>query len=623
MQATALGMLSNAKMLHSSVQIVSLPDQSDLDPTTVTEFSLPRYDASARHVYLAAPALCVVAYFGLATLAEALILAQPTDIDQRCSHGRTPLHYASGSGHMLMMRLLLDKGADVNAADKDGVSALHLASISGKPDAVELLADAGAKTEARTTYYNDYSDYSYSHPLHWAALQGRDVEVRSLLAKGAEIECGNAWRRSPLHLATRHSHLTAMKTLIARGADVNSERDGRGTPLCWAVEHGHQEAAKLLLDSGAKMNLSSYQGAPLEVALSWGKPHLVAFLRTYTAANEDPVRFAIRSAVERQGQVGRAHAELPKLLELAAEKMPRDRLLGEELAAALQHPNFQSVTFLISLGAGTGQVDAKGRTIMHMSLHWNRFYFFHQGLSAGLDYRVPDIQGCQPFHHAAAGNCAEGVLWLLDKGLDADMTDDNGWTALHWAALQGHLSLVDVLVHAGCDTTLLDRQGRTAYDVALQSRPSDEVLLRQLSGVQDETVPETLAFPRDEAEATWYLLCNLTMSAHQAQTARLPDGDFDLQWDKDHARRIGYFCDFQYGQCGNDRWALLWSDDNARLCRAWCDIMDRSGYMNSLLSVDQTARKARNLHEPKRVAFCDGCQYVSTTSFFYILKRSC
>ncbi|KAL5457474.1 hypothetical protein EMCRGX_G034740 [Ephydatia muelleri] len=58
--------------------------------------------------------------------------------------GRSPLHIASGNGHLDIVNALIEAGANVNLADKDGMSPLHLASNEGHLDTVKVLIEAGA-----------------------------------------------------------------------------------------------------------------------------------------------------------------------------------------------------------------------------------------------------------------------------------------------------------------------------------------------------------------------------------------------------------------------------------------------------------------------------------------------
>lgn len=58
--------------------------------------------------------------------------------------GWAPLHYAATSGHLEIMRLLLDAHAYIDAASPNNTTPLMMAAHYGTPVAVKLLLEAGA-----------------------------------------------------------------------------------------------------------------------------------------------------------------------------------------------------------------------------------------------------------------------------------------------------------------------------------------------------------------------------------------------------------------------------------------------------------------------------------------------
>jgi ankyrin repeat protein len=66
------------------------------------------------------------------------------DVNHTDNHGRTALMYAANSGRLSAMRLLLQAGADVNRTDVWGQSAMTYASRGDRAQAMRLLRENNA-----------------------------------------------------------------------------------------------------------------------------------------------------------------------------------------------------------------------------------------------------------------------------------------------------------------------------------------------------------------------------------------------------------------------------------------------------------------------------------------------
>lgn len=99
---------------------------------------------SATNVEVRSPqdesALMFAALRGNLDLCKKLI-ARDADVNKP---GWAPLHYASTSGHLEVMRLLLDNAAYIDAESPNGSTPLMMAAMYGSPAAVKLLLDSGA-----------------------------------------------------------------------------------------------------------------------------------------------------------------------------------------------------------------------------------------------------------------------------------------------------------------------------------------------------------------------------------------------------------------------------------------------------------------------------------------------
>lgn len=97
-------------------------------------------------------------------------------------------------------------------------------------------------------------DPALSEPILNAAKRGELAEVKSLLARGADINARTGYNQTPLMLAAGKGHLEVVRLLIDSGADLNIVDTfyKSFTALIAAANGGHIEIVKLLLDKGAK-----------------------------------------------------------------------------------------------------------------------------------------------------------------------------------------------------------------------------------------------------------------------------------------------------------------------------------------------------------------------------------
>jgi len=84
-----------------------------------------------------------------------------------------------------------------------------------------------------------------------ATEQGNLQQVKSLLAKGANIDAKDDFDRTPLMLSAFGGHDAIAALLIQAGADVRAKAKYGQTALQFAVERGHGAIAALLKAAGA------------------------------------------------------------------------------------------------------------------------------------------------------------------------------------------------------------------------------------------------------------------------------------------------------------------------------------------------------------------------------------
>ena len=114
-----------------------------------------------------------------------------TEVNAKGGTGRTPLHWASISGHKEEDELLINNGADVNAIKGGGGTPLSYAASWGHEEIVELLIANGADVNVKDAFSETPLDVA-THPDNPNA----SAETADLLRKHGgktkkELEAGN------------------------------------------------------------------------------------------------------------------------------------------------------------------------------------------------------------------------------------------------------------------------------------------------------------------------------------------------------------------------------------------------------------------------------------------------
>jgi len=124
----------------------------------------------------------------------------------------------------------------------------------------ELLAQ-GANANVR--------DEDLRTPLHQAVLGSSVGLVGLLIEAGADLNAKDSQGFTPLHFAAQEYLPEIARILVGKGADVNARDEDGNSPLWRAVfsSAGRDEVARFLLESGARDDLANHEGVtPRDVA---------------------------------------------------------------------------------------------------------------------------------------------------------------------------------------------------------------------------------------------------------------------------------------------------------------------------------------------------------------------
>ncbi len=136
------------------------------------------------------------------------------DINHKCPLF-TPLTYASSSGFIEIVELLLKHCADVNFVDNNGDTALLCASSQNYINIVKILLKHGADP--------NYKDHDGNTALIYSVIYYNIEIVGLLLENGANIKCTNNFGYNPLLYASKFGYTCILKLLLAYDININNQ----------------------------------------------------------------------------------------------------------------------------------------------------------------------------------------------------------------------------------------------------------------------------------------------------------------------------------------------------------------------------------------------------------------
>ncbi|MCJ1462733.1 hypothetical protein MMC07_001336 [Pseudocyphellaria aurata] len=179
-----------------------------------------------------------------------LLLEHDAKIEEKDRDGNTALHRAVRAGKATVVQLLLENGAIVVGKDQHGLTLLHYAvSFNDQSEALlmlQLLLNHGANPNEQFSRFEDTA-------LHWAVNRGREVIVRLLLAKSAEIDKFDTLGMTALHLAAAVGEEKIVQILLDNGADIDKVDTLGRTALDLAAVFKQRNILQILSNNGARL----------------------------------------------------------------------------------------------------------------------------------------------------------------------------------------------------------------------------------------------------------------------------------------------------------------------------------------------------------------------------------
>ncbi|KAL4876389.1 ankyrin repeat-containing domain protein [Aspergillus karnatakaensis] len=205
-----------------------------------------------------------------------LLLENGVDVNCMSPYQVPTIVYAACESRNLefVRYLILEKKADISIANTDGDTPLGRAVSMGHPQIVRFLLEHRAPHVP-----NNQGVY----PIHLAAAFNRTAELEILLSFEIDVNIHHpASRRTPIWWAAYSGSIHALDILVQHGGDVNMADAWGQTPVFIAAINNLPDVLQKLLGLGADPSIATEDGVtPLGVASEKGFAGTVDILTEY------------------------------------------------------------------------------------------------------------------------------------------------------------------------------------------------------------------------------------------------------------------------------------------------------------------------------------------------------
>ncbi|CAG2191428.1 unnamed protein product [Mytilus edulis] len=511
----------------------------------------------------------------------------------------SPLHLASGNGHLNVVETLLN--SQINISHFDKWSSLCVASHVGHIDIVKVLVKSETNAAFVTRMDIPIQNITIFHfnkrgqsLLHAACsnIETKDDHlsvINLLLDKKLEISLTDNNGFTPLHFASLGNSDDIVRLLLKRGVDVNHQTAVQGntslhlactwrdvvfqrntnvkislcdnngksfevgvskfsspfpTHVCYDTHGIHQSIVRLLLEYQADISLCNYKGqTPLHIACESGDYYVVKVL-----------------------------------VEIKADITVCDNDGNTPLDLACQREHTDVVTLLLNSITNISQLDNDGKTAFHSackgygSRKKDVGWFFgnpwqrptdtdieaHKSVIEILRHKKADVNkhlnirnNCQqtPLHIATEGGHLPLVNMLVERNVDVNMCDNNGQSPLYLACEMRHIDIVKILLLHNANMHLVDNNKRSPFHAVCNglSLPPTEIEIQSVRDLVSLLIDYKgdLSHPDNDGKIPLHFACKVgclaIVESLAVKKAHFTVCDSNGQTPLDEAKKAGHW----------------------------------------------------------------------------------
>jgi ankyrin repeat protein len=418
------------------------------------------------------------------------------NINQRDTHGCTPLIIAIKHGFATNAFQLFDYNPDLNVQDTLGKTALlyavendndcmvlHLLARNADPNRQDVLGDTPLIVAMKRGFINvatrivnaadvdvNLPDYNGLTALNIAAEQGQMQMVHALIRRRASVHLATCRKRTPLIAAATNGHVHVVECLIDHAASIDVVDVHGFCAIQYACQNGHADVVRLLVKEGARVYVRdpTDRSTLLITAITKGHEDIADFLVTVVKLDVNAADCAGRTALYYACKCTTDTFKL--LLDHHASPHVMDRSEKTVLMRAGQVGNVDACRQLLERQVNVNCIDADGNTALMYACLYGKSevaaLLLDHGASATIadeDHQTPLMQACFLGHEAVV-DVLLGRRETVDIGID--FRDSLGSTALHRACIRNRRPIVNKLLGAGASPFIADQEGVTPLMLA-------------------------------------------------------------------------------------------------------------------------------------------------------------